>query len=122
VPVTAAAVPESREGDGWVTASVQVDPDDPVFDGHYPGFPVLPGVYVIEHVHQAVLAEAGRMRLVALERAKFVRPVRPDDELRIEARLTADGDQVQCAATVFTGAGPAAEFRLRYLIEPGGQS
>jgi 3-hydroxyacyl-[acyl-carrier-protein] dehydratase len=94
------AVAESR--------TVLVDPVDPVFAGHYPGCPVLPGLYVLDHVDQAV---PGRM--IALDRAKFLRPVRPGDELRIDATLSDDGT---CEATVHTAAGPVAEFRLRYEV------
>lgn len=108
--MTAAAVPEHA-----VSATVHVDPADPVFAGHYPGFPVLPGLYVVEHVHQAVLASLAGIRLAALEKAKFHKPVRPGDRLRIQATVT---DDLHCAATVSSSAGVVAEVRLRYV--PGG--
>ncbi|MEV4319176.1 hypothetical protein [Actinocrispum sp. NPDC049592] len=106
-----------------VHASVRVDPADPVFAGHYPGFPVLPGLFVFDHVDHAVRAETGA-QLVALDRAKFVRPVRPGDDLRIEATLTpADDGQMLCVATVFTASGVVAEFRSRYRARrSGGES
>jgi 3-hydroxyacyl-[acyl-carrier-protein] dehydratase len=89
--------------------TVRVDPADPVFAGHYPGCPVLPGLYVLDHVDQVVAAG----RVVALDRAKFLRPVRPGDELRINATIGADGT---CVATVHTKSGQVAEFRLRYEV------
>jgi 3-hydroxyacyl-[acyl-carrier-protein] dehydratase len=92
-----------------VRKTVLVDPADPVFAGHYPGCPVLPGLYLLDHVDQAVAAG----RIVQLDRAKFLRPVRPGDELRINATLSADGT---CVATVHTKSGQVAEFRLTYEV------
>ncbi|HZN18863.1 MAG TPA: hypothetical protein VFB84_11915 [Micromonosporaceae bacterium] len=39
-----------------VLAVVRVDPAEPVFAGHYPGFPIFPGVCVVECVHRTALA------------------------------------------------------------------
>jgi 3-hydroxyacyl-[acyl-carrier-protein] dehydratase len=98
-----------------VSGTSVIDPADPVFDGHYPGFPILPGLFLLEYVHAVVRtsAVAEGMHLVGLERARFTRPVRPGDEIRIEASLTMGAD-VTCVASVSTVDGPVAEFRLRY--------
>jgi 3-hydroxyacyl-[acyl-carrier-protein] dehydratase len=93
---------------------VQVDPADPVFAGHYPGFPILPGLFVVEHVHAAVRAQVPGLRVTSLQRAKFLRPVFPGDSLTIDTSLTPDGDGVRVSAVVSSGAGPVAEIKLRY--------
>ena len=62
-----------------------VDPEDPVFAGHYPGFPILPGLFVVEHVHAAVRDRLPGKRVSAVQRAKFLRPVFPGDTLSITA-------------------------------------
>jgi 3-hydroxyacyl-[acyl-carrier-protein] dehydratase len=64
---------------------------------------------LLDYVDRVV---SGRMRMAAVDRARFVRPVRPGDELRIEAILS--DDEPSCVATVHTAAGLVAEFRLRY--------
>jgi len=94
--------------------TVLIDGADPVFAGHYPGFPILPGVFVVEHVHSAVRDALPGLRVTALERAKFLRPVFPGDELTIETTLIDDADGVRCAAVVSCGADKVAEIRLRY--------
>ncbi len=93
--------------------SVYVDPADPVFAGHYPGFPILPGLFVVEHVRAVLREQLPGLRVVAMDRAKFLHPVFPGDELAIETVLTHEEDQVRCAAKVSTAAGPVAEFKLR---------
>ena len=39
-------------------AEVRIDPSEPVFAGHYPDFPIFPGVCVVECVHRSALATA----------------------------------------------------------------
>jgi 3-hydroxyacyl-[acyl-carrier-protein] dehydratase len=99
-----------------VSGTTVIDPADPVFDGHYPGFPILPGLFLLEHVHAVVrtAAVAEGMHLVGLDRAKFLRPVRPGDEVRVDATLTMGATDVTCVASVSTVEDVVADFRLRY--------
>lgn len=90
------------------TATIVVDAADPVFEGHYPGFPVFPGLFLLDRV--ATLVRPAGARLVGLERAKFTRPVRPGDALAVSAAF----DGLRCAVTVSGPGGAVAEFRLRY--------
>jgi len=70
-----------------------VTANEPFFQGHFPEFPVMPGVIIVEAMAQVagVLVlkqiEDRKSKLVLLatiEQAKFRRPVRPGDQLRIE--------------------------------------
>ncbi|MBI4443945.1 MAG: 3-hydroxyacyl-ACP dehydratase FabZ [Acidobacteria bacterium] len=70
--------------------------NEPFFVGHFPNFPVMPGVLIIEAMAQTggVLAlrdesdYADRLVLfAAIERAKFRRPVVPGDQLRMELEV-----------------------------------
>ena len=67
--------------------------NEPFFQGHFPGYPIMPGVLVVE-----AMAQAGGILMMSeipdrdkklvvftgIERAKFRRPVTPGDQLRIE--------------------------------------
>src|ERR1700723_4022196 len=70
--------------------------NEPFFTGHFPDFPVMPGVLIVEAMAQVagvlVLSqiEDRKSKLVLLasvEEAKFRRPVRPGDQLRIEMKV-----------------------------------
>lgn len=70
--------------------------NEPFFVGHFPNFPVMPGVLIIEAMAQTggVLAlqdaAIGSDKLVlfaAIEEAKFRRPVVPGDQLRLELEV-----------------------------------
>ncbi len=70
--------------------------NEPFFVGHFPEFPVMPGVLIVEAMAQVagvlVLKEiADRANklvfLASIEQAKFRRPVLPGDQLRIEMKV-----------------------------------
>jgi 3-hydroxyacyl-[acyl-carrier-protein] dehydratase len=72
--------------------------NEPFFQGHFPGYPIMPGVLVVEAMAQAggviMMAEIPdrEKKLVVftgIERAKFRRPVTPGDQLRIEVQVLA---------------------------------
>jgi beta-hydroxyacyl-ACP dehydratase FabZ len=74
----------------------QVTLNEPFFQGHFPDFPVMPGVLIVEAMAQAagVLVlksmpdrENKLVLLVAIENARFRRPVVPGDTLRMEMKV-----------------------------------
>jgi 3-hydroxyacyl-[acyl-carrier-protein] dehydratase len=104
------------------TAVVPVLADEPVLAGHYPGFPVLPGVCVVECVHRAALAappdERTDLQLAAIDSARFLGPVFAGDELVIELVWSAGAGEWSCQAEVGTARGRSARLRLRYRSGP----
>jgi 3-hydroxyacyl-[acyl-carrier-protein] dehydratase len=70
-----------------------VTANEPFFSGHFPDFPVMPGVLIVEAMAQTagVLVlknipdrESKLVLLVSIDSAKFRRPVVPGDQLRLE--------------------------------------
>jgi 3-hydroxymyristoyl/3-hydroxydecanoyl-(acyl carrier protein) dehydratase len=90
-----------------------VDPADPIFAGHFPAKPILPGVLIIEAVAQtagvmlgsaAPQGDAGIALLAAVSRFKFLKPVIPGQQLRIETmKLTGAGKMALISGTVYVG-------------------
>src|SRR5262245_18371192 len=73
-----------------------VTANEPFFMGHFPDFPVMPGVLIVEAMAQAagVLVlknicdrDNKLVLLVAIENARFRRPVVPGDTLRMEMKV-----------------------------------
>jgi 3-hydroxyacyl-[acyl-carrier-protein] dehydratase len=72
-----------------------VTANEPFFMGHFPEFPVMPGVLIVEAMAQVagvlVLKDLGSQQkvvfLASIEQAKFRRPVVPGDQLRIEMKV-----------------------------------
>jgi 3-hydroxyacyl-[acyl-carrier-protein] dehydratase len=80
-----------------ITALKAVTVNEPFFAGHFPGRPIMPGVLIVEALAQAAgvlaiesLDLVGTGKLVyfmAIEEAKFRRPVEPGCLLRLEVRF-----------------------------------
>ncbi|ATQ42845.1 3-hydroxyacyl-ACP dehydratase FabZ [Caulobacter mirabilis] len=77
--------------------------NEPFFNGHFPGNPVMPGVLIIEAIAQTGAVLMSKTLEVDIERttiffmsvdgARFRQPVRPGDTLRMEVEVTrARGD------------------------------
>src|SRR5215471_11205509 len=77
-----------------LTAYKNVTINEPFFAGHFPGHPVMPGVLILEALAQACallafrssnLASADKVTyLMAIDKAKFRKPVLPGDCLQLE--------------------------------------
>ena len=57
--------------------------DHPVFPGHFPGHPIVPGVLLLEWAQAAIEAQLGQ-RVRALAEAKFHSPATPADVLELD--------------------------------------
>lgn len=99
--------------DGSVRLEFCFPADDPVFAGHFPGRPLLPGVFQLELVHHAaewVLRCPLALREVT--KAKFRRPIIPEEILRVELKLIEKPDTIQVRAGFSVTGQPAGETIL----------
>jgi 3-hydroxyacyl-[acyl-carrier-protein] dehydratase len=105
-----------------IVAIKNVTINEQFFQGHFPGFPIMPGVLIVEAMAQAggalLLTEVPDrnhklMVFTGIEKAKFRKPVVPGDQLRIEVKVIVwrtmavkmegaayVGDKLACEATI----------------------
>jgi beta-hydroxyacyl-ACP dehydratase FabZ len=106
--------------------------NEPFFAGHFPDFPVMPGVLIIEAMAQVagvlVLSSipdrhSKLVLLVSIEQAKFRKPVRPGDQLRIEMKVLrrkASVAKMNGTATVDGAVVAEAEVMCKLTDRPAG--
>jgi 3-hydroxyacyl-[acyl-carrier-protein] dehydratase len=77
-----------------ITGIKNVTINEPFFQGHFPGQPIMPGVLIIEAMAQVagVLAFCGGMEgrsvyFMSIDNAKFRRPVVPGDQVKLEIKV-----------------------------------
>ncbi len=90
--------------DEKIVALKLVSRNEPHFEGHFPGHPVMPGVLIIEALAQAGAIYAARLvnfdpakqviYFMSMDRVKFRRPVVPGDVLRLEVTPLRKGGAV----------------------------
>jgi 3-hydroxyacyl-[acyl-carrier-protein] dehydratase len=107
-----------------------VDPANPIFAGHFPAKPILPGVLLIEAVAQTAGVMLGSATpqaadknseavalLAAVNRFKFLKPVSPGQELRIETKkLTEVGQMAYIGGTVWVQGEMVANGELAVVL------
>lgn len=109
-----------------------ISANDPIFQGHFPNFPIFPGVLIVE-----ALAQAGAVALMSMpefadklpvflgiDECKFKKPTLPGDQLRLEVEITGMkrglgigqgkafvGDELRCEAIIKFAMVDAAQLK-----------
>jgi 3-hydroxyacyl-[acyl-carrier-protein] dehydratase len=83
-------------------ARKQFGGEEPFFQGHFPGNPIVPGVLLAEAMAQtagiAIGGPGKTFLLTAIRAMKFLRPIRPREEIHFLAKRVGEaGGLVQCA-------------------------
>lgn len=114
--------------DKGLTAIKNVTGNENYFQGHFPGYPVMPGVLQIESLAQAsALFVIYKYKLknkpvyfMALDNVKFRNQVVPGDTLRLEIELLRFGGRVaRVSGKAYVGDKVALEAQMVAMIETG---
>ncbi len=75
--------------------------NEPFFQGHFPNYPIMPGVLIVEAMAQVagILAfhsgaKGNAVYFMSIEKAKFRKPVVPGDQLRFEVTILQQRNKV----------------------------
>ena len=88
-----------------LTAIKNITFNEPFFQGHYPGNPVMPGVLQVEAMAQAAgilmirrsTMEGKTALFMSCDKVKWRKPVRPGDQLLVKVKLTKVRGTIACA-------------------------
>lgn len=112
---------------GQIHARAFVPETSPIFEGHFPGYPILPGVLLIETMAQAagylILGMNGLTRMpffMGVKKAKFRKFIEPGTMLDVYATMLHEGSGFSVTEARIEHDGPVcdAELTLRILDFP----
>ncbi len=112
--INAARIGEPRQtADGIVVLEFSFGANDPTFAGHFPGHPILPGVFQLEMARMAAQSALGcPLSIREIRKAKFRRPILPGENVRLELKVSSKDGAVQAHACFSVGGQPAGETDL----------
>ena len=103
-----------------------VTTNEPYFQGHFPDFPIMPGVLIIEALAQVACILAlkklkkeghGSVFFTGIDGAKFRQPVRPGDQLRLELeKIKQRGTLFRFQGSAYVEDKLAAECTLQAML------
>jgi 3-hydroxyacyl-[acyl-carrier-protein] dehydratase len=117
---------ERRPGE-YAKCLKNVSVNEPYFQGHFPGYPVMPGVMICEAMAQTAGIASGRTHgmsdvgiLAAMNNVKFRKPVYPGDTLVMEGFIDSIRmNVIKCSAKAFVDEEPVASATFTIVIVPG---
>lgn len=112
--------------EGKIIAIKNVTANEPIFQGHFPGHPIFPGVLILEAMGQA----GGIMTMksfdkpeekvayfMSIDKAKFRAPVTPGDTMRFEIEMTKQKGRIGvCNGKTYVGEKLVCEAELKFMI------
>ncbi len=91
------------------TATAYFEEDNPIFKGHFPRHPILPGVIILECLAQAsipiltsmdTVSAKNKVPLLAeVKQAKFIHPILPGERILLETKL----EKIKCGIGIASG-------------------
>jgi len=113
-------------GEKKIVVEAQVPKQSTIFEGHFPGYPLMPGVLLIECMAQttgwlvsALTGFTGLPALAGVKEGKIRAPVFPGDELEFEGRVVHEGSGYAIGeAKGWSKGAPLCDATLTYRIIP----
>jgi 3-hydroxyacyl-[acyl-carrier-protein] dehydratase len=109
-----------------ITASILLNSEHPVFKGHFPGNPILPGVCTVQIIRELVESALGReltlSRAGSIKYIGFISPV-STPEIQLECHIREGGTGIViCTATVSDGVNTLCSFKGEFNSHVTGDS
>ena len=106
-----------------ITAKKTISASEPFFSGHFPKYPIFPGVFIIEVVNQAAICYAtnygGRVSMTELRSVRFFSQVLPGDVLECDCHcvVSPEAELLTVDALCRCESRRVASVKLTYRME-----
>jgi 3-hydroxyacyl-[acyl-carrier-protein] dehydratase len=103
---------------GVVRAKIAINKNHRIFEGHFPGLPVVPGVCMLQIVREIMEVDCGReLKLSHADNMKFLSVINPEqnNEVDLLVNYTVEKGKFAINATLF--AGTVTFFKLKATLQ-----
>jgi 3-hydroxyacyl-[acyl-carrier-protein] dehydratase len=101
--------------EGSINATLKVNADDPIFKGHFPNQPVLPGACLLQMLKEVLeTALDARLRMKKADNIKFLTLIDPLQQNMLQLTITykpADNNELFVTANLSAGANNCFKFK-----------
>jgi 3-hydroxyacyl-[acyl-carrier-protein] dehydratase len=90
-----------------VKADITLNPLHQIFEAHFPGRPILPGVYMMQMVKEVVEVWTDKkIRLVLGQDLKFLSVINPEENtmVQLELKISTEGEKIRVVAQLLSNA------------------
>ncbi|WP_259782591.1 hypothetical protein [Aestuariispira ectoiniformans] len=113
---------ETHRGAADYETTVEINPDDALFDVHFPNMPIVPGACLIGYAAHCISqwAEGDRITVQSVPRAVFNSPVVPGMKLKLQVVLSSKADgQGKAVCRYLSDQGMSAQVVLEFSSAGG---
>ena len=100
------SIVKQESGAGTVKAVVAFNKSHKIFEGHFPGHPVVPGVCMMQTVREILeIAASKKLKIVSGDNMKFLSIINPEQHHEVEVSIAynPDGNRYLVQATLLAG-------------------
>jgi len=106
---------------GSIHATIQIQKDHPIFNGHFPSVPIVPGVCMMQIVKEVTESQTNsRLMMTSADNMKFLSVLDPTQHADVEVTVAYEqhNDSFQIKASIL--AGQLTFFKLNATLKPVG--
>jgi 3-hydroxyacyl-[acyl-carrier-protein] dehydratase len=113
----------NADGSGFL-AEIEIDPNHPLFEGHFPGNPILPGVCTVQIIRELLEQSVQKsLRMIKAGNIKYLGFVNPVTMPLLTFQMqpkSAEASNISCSATVSSQGVSVCSFKGEFSPTPTG--
>lgn len=104
--------------DGAVRAKISINRTHKIFDGHFPGLPIVPGVCMMQIIREIMEATTEKsLMIVSADNMKFLSVINPDHNQEVDVSITYSEDSGTFVVNASLFAGTVTFFKLKAALK-----
>jgi len=107
-----------NESRSKITSHIELNPKHPVFGGHFPGQPILPGVYMLDMIKESLIKAGHTVNILSNNlNIKYLHPVNPNENvhLNLEIEIFNEADKLITAKSSLSDSTVHFKFKGSYI-------